>query len=137
LLSIFGAKIGRGVHIYSSAYIYLPWMLEIDSFSCIGEWAIVYNLGPIKIGSKATISHGAHLCSGTHIYEDQLLPLIRTKVSIGSEAWICTQAYIGPGVSVGEGSVVGARSVVVKNVRPRIVVAGNPAVFLKERNISY
>ena len=133
LLSLFGAKIGKGVHIYSSAYIYIPWMLDIRDDSSIGEWALIYNLGKITIGERVTISHGAHLCSGTHSYQDKKLPLVRNSILINAEAWICTQAFVGPGVNIGQGSVIGARSVICKDVRPWSVMAGNPAVFIKDR----
>ncbi|MBN4068512.1 hypothetical protein JYU06_03205 [Desulfotalea psychrophila] len=68
LLRSFGARIGKQVHIYNSAVIYMPWNLEIGDWSSIGEETFIYNLGKITIGTKATISHRAHLCAGTHDY---------------------------------------------------------------------
>lgn len=133
LLRLFGAKIGRHVHVYNSAVIYMPWNLEIGDWSAIGELVYVYNLGRVSIGSRATISHRAHLCAGTHDYQDATLPLLKPPISIGDESWVCADAFIGPGVTVGEGAVVGARSVVVKNVPPWQVVAGNPAKSIKKR----
>ena len=77
LLRLFGARIGREVHIYNSATIYMPWNLEIGDWSSIGEHAFIYNLGKVTIGSKTTISHRAHLCAGTHDYTDSSLPLLK------------------------------------------------------------
>lgn len=136
LLRLFGAKIGKEVHIYNSATIYMPWNLEIGDWSSIGEQAFIYNLGKISIGSKTTISHRAHLCAGTHNYRDSNLPLLKLPIEIHDHAWVCADAFIGPGVNIGEGSVVGARSVVIKDIAPWIVVAGNPAKFIRKRTIS-
>lgn len=135
VLRLFGAIIGTGVHIYPTARIYYPWMLEIGNDSSIGEHVFIYNLGRIRVGSRATISYKAHLCAGTHDYTDPSLPLIRSSILIGDDSWICTEAYIGPGVSIGTGSVIGARAVVVKDVPERVVFGGNPARFLKNRTL--
>lgn len=133
LLRVFGAKVGQNVHIYSSATIYMPWNLTIGDDSAIGEHAYIYNLGPIHIGARATISHKAHLCAGTHDYTLTSLPLIKAGIRIGDNAWICADAFVGPGVDVGEGAVVGARAVVIKDVGSYQVVAGHPASVIKQR----
>jgi putative colanic acid biosynthesis acetyltransferase WcaF len=133
LLKLFGAKIGSNVHIYNSVIIYMPWNLEINDWSSIGEYAFIYNLGHVFIGSQVTISHLAHLCAGTHDYEDPAMPLLKPPIFIGDQAWICTEAFVGPGVTVGEGAVIGARAVVVNDVSPWTVVAGNPALIVKQR----
>ena len=137
LLKTFGARIGRHVHIYNSATIYMPWNLEIGDWSSIGEYAFIYNLGKISIGKKATISHRAHLCAGTHDYTDKTLPLLKPPIEIQDSVWICTDTFIGPGISVGEGAVIGARAVVTKNVKPWSVIAGNPAKFIKTRKLDH
>jgi putative colanic acid biosynthesis acetyltransferase WcaF len=130
---MFGAKVGSNVHVYNSAVIYMPWNLEIGDWSSIGEQAFVYNLGRVTIGSRTTISQRAHLCAGSHDFTDPALPLLKPPISIGDQAWVCADAFVGPGVSVGEGAIVGARAVVVKDVEPWHVVAGNPAKFIKMR----
>jgi len=133
LLRVFGAKIGANVHIYSSATIYFPWNLEIGDWSAIGEHAYIYNLGRIRIGNHVTISQRVHLCAGTHAHTHPALPLLKPPISVEAQAWICADAYVGPGVTIGEGAVVGARAVVVKDVLPWQIVAGNPARFIKNR----
>jgi putative colanic acid biosynthesis acetyltransferase WcaF len=133
LLRLFGASVGEQVHIYSSARIYFPWHLEIGAWSSIGEWALIYNLGRVTVGERATISQNAHLCAGTHDYTDARMPLVKPPIHIGDSAWVCADAFVGPGVTVGAGAVVGARSVVVKDVPAWTVVAGNPAKVIKQR----
>ena len=135
ILRVFGAKVGRNVNIANSAMIYFPWNLNIGDWSSIGERAIIYNLGKVSIGEKATVSQGAHLCAGTHDFSDPSTPLLTPPISIGNQAWVCADAFVGPGVSIGEGAVVGARAVAVKDVEPWAVVAGNPARFIKQRQV--
>jgi len=133
LLRLFGAKVGENVHIYPSCIIYLPWMLEVGDRASIGEWALIYNLGLVRVGADSAISHGAHICAGSHDYLDPVLPLLRLPVTIGAGAWVCSQAFVGPGCMVGEGAVVGARAVVVSDIPSWSVVAGNPAKVVKRR----
>lgn len=133
LLRLFGARIGYKVNIYNSAMIFMPWNLEIDDWSSIGEHAFIYNLGKITIGCNTTISHRSHLCAGTHDYTHRALPLLKLPIKIQDNAWICADVFIGPGVTVQEGAVVGAGAVVVEDVEPWTVVAGNPAKAVKKR----
>lgn len=133
ILRLFGAKIGCSVHIYPSAVIYMPWNLKIGDFSAIGEDALIYNLGKVSLGNKVTVSHRAHLCAGTHDYTDSALPLLKLPISLDDNVWICSQAFVGPGVTIGEGAVVGAAAVVTKDVEPWLVCAGNPAKAIKKR----
>ncbi len=134
LLRLCGARIASNVHIHPSVRIAIPWNIEIGSYAAIGDGAILYSLGLIRIGSHATISQGAHLCAGTHDWRDPTMPLLKIPIDIGSNAWICADVFIGPGVSVGEGAIVGARAVVTKDVVPRSIVAGNPAQVIGERD---
>lgn len=135
LLRCFGAKVGSAVHVDPSARIEIPWTLQIDDGASIGAHAWIYSLGPIHIGARATVSHRAHLCAGTHDYTDPALPLLRIGLSVGADAWVCSDAFIGPGVTVGEGAVVGAAAVAMRDVEPWAVVAGNPARFVKRREL--
>jgi putative colanic acid biosynthesis acetyltransferase WcaF len=111
----------------------MPWNFEIGDWSSIGEYVYIYNLGKITIGNNTTISHRSHLCAGTHDYTRSTLPLIKPPISIGNNSWICTDTFIGPGVTICEGAVVGARAVVTKDVPSWTVVVGNPAKPVKKR----
>ena len=136
LLRCFGAKIGGSVHIYPSATVYFPWNLEVGDESAIGEQVFIYNLGRVTLGSRVTISHRAHLCAGTHDHTKPDFPLLRPPIVIGSDAWICADAFVGPGVTIGEGAIVGARAVAIKDVKPQTIVVGNPARESKSREIT-
>ena len=135
LLKSFGACIGSNVHIYNSAIIYMPWNLEIGDWSSIGEYAFVYNLEKITIGTKVTISYRSHLCAGTHDHTNKTFPLLKIPIRINNNVWICTDSFIGPGVTIGEGAVIGAKAVIVKDVKSWTVMAGNPGTAIKKRTI--
>lgn len=136
LLRLFGAKIGRAVHVSNTAIVYFPWELSIGNESAIGDYAYLYNLARLEIGDRVTISHRAHLCGGTHDYRDPALPLVKARIEIGDDAWICADAFVGPNTSIGAGAVVGARAVVMKDVEPWTVVAGNPAQVIRTRQLN-
>lgn len=136
LLRAFGASVGKHVRIHPSATIYFPWIFSIGDWSSIGEGAMIYNLGPVTIGEKVTVSQRAHLCAGTHDASDPTMPLLKPPIEVGDQAWICADAFVGPDVTVGEGAVVGARAVVVDDVESWTIVAGNPARLVKERTLS-
>lgn len=135
LLRLFGARISRGVHLYPSTVVYMPWHLTIGAWSAIGEDALIYNLGPVEIGERVTVSHRAHLCAGTHDYSRIDLPLRKPPITIEDDAWVCADAFVGPGVRVGKGAIVGARAVAVRDVPPWTIVAGNPARVVKHREL--
>lgn len=133
LLRCFGARIGEHVHVHNSAAIYMPWNLTVGPWSAIGEHACIYNLGAVSIGAAVTVSQHAYLCAGTHDYTQPDMPLLKPPIDIGDGAWICAGAFVGPDVRVGDGAIVGARSVAMKSVAPWTIVAGNPARFIKKR----
>jgi putative colanic acid biosynthesis acetyltransferase WcaF len=133
VLSLFGAKLGRGCHIYSRARIWAPWNLECDDHATIGDDAVVYNPERIVLGTHAIVSQQAYLCGATHDYEDPRFPLRAFPISIGSYAWICARATVQPGVSVGEGAVLALGAVAVRDLDPWTVYAGIPARRVKSR----
>lgn len=135
ILIIFGAKLGKGVHIYSSAKIWAPWNLEMDDNSCIASGVDCYNVDKIKIGKNSIVSQKAYLCTASHDITNPLHPLITAPICIEDQAWVAANAFVGMGVNIGQGSVVGARAAVFKNVAPWTVVGGNPAKVIKKRII--
>lgn len=134
ILRLFGAKVADGVNVYPSATVYFPWNLEVGEGAAIGEWALIYNLGKIRIGSRTTISQRAHLCAGTHDYRKPDMPLIKPPIIIGDEVWVCADVFVGPNVNLGDRSIVAAASVVVKDVESSTIVGGNPCAFIKRRD---
>lgn len=133
LLKIFGAKIHSTAVVYSSANIYIPMNLEMDEYSCLASEVDCYNVGRIKIGKHSTVSQRAFLCTASHDISKTNHPLVVSSIIIQDQVWIGAEAFVGPGVSIGEGSVLGARAAVFKDVPSWSVYGGNPAVFLKSR----
>ncbi len=133
LLRCFGAKVGRGVHVYPRVSIWAPWNLILEDECGIANGAILYSQGKISIGRRAVISQGAHLCAGTHDYNLPGFPLIIFPICIEDYAWVAAEAFIHPGVVIEEGCVIGARSVVTKNMPAWMVCAGHPCMVIKER----
>lgn len=132
LLRVFGARVGDYVHIYPTVRIAIPWNLTLGDCCAVGDRAILYSLGPITIGDRTTVSQGAHLCAGSHDVHDPTRPLLTPPIRIESDAWVCADAFIGPSVTIGRGAIVGARAVVMRDIQPFTMVAGNPAVKIKD-----
>jgi putative colanic acid biosynthesis acetyltransferase WcaF len=133
VLRMFGAKVGARAHIHPSVRIAVPWHLSIGDEAGIGDRVILYSLGPIIIGDRATVSQNAHLCAGSHDFRDPAMPLLKLPITIGEDAWVCADAFVGPGVRVGARAVVAARAVVMRDVEPGAVIAGNPATVVGSR----
>jgi putative colanic acid biosynthesis acetyltransferase WcaF len=135
ILQLFGAKIYGKPFIHQRARIQIPWNLTMHHKSCLGDRANAYTLGKIEICQYATVAQEAYLCTGTHAFDSETMNLITIPIIIGENAFIAARAFIMPGVTIGEGAVVGARAAVFKDVEPWTVVGGNPAKFIKKREI--
>lgn len=136
LLKCFGAKIAKNAYVYSSARIFMPWNLIMEEQTCIGSEVKCYNAAPVILKKYATVSERAYLCTASHNISSPCHEQIANAIIIGQRAWIAAEAFIGPGVAIGEGAVVGARGCVFKDIEPWTVVGGNPAKFLKKRIIN-
>lgn len=132
---LFGAKLGNGVRIRPGAQVTFPWKLTVGDNCWIGDNAVLYNIGAISIGHDSVISQYAYLCSATHDHRDIRFPLIASPITLEPECWVAARAFVGPGVHVGRGSIVGACSVVWTDVPEGIIVAGNPARKIGERQL--
>jgi putative colanic acid biosynthesis acetyltransferase WcaF len=133
LLVGFGARLDRAVRIRRTVRIECPWNLAVGHDSAIGDGVFLYCLGPVSIGNRVTVSQGAHLCAGTHDFTRRSMPLQRPAIEVGDDAWICADAFIGPGVTVGAGAILGARGVAMRSLAPWTIHAGNPAIAVRPR----
>ena len=133
LLRLFGAKLDTDVRIRPTVRIEIPWNLTVGTHTAIGDHAILYCLGPVTLGRYVTISQYAHLCAGTHELDTREMTLLRPPINLGDDVWIATDAFVGPGVTIGEGTIVGARSSVFKDLPPWVIAVGNPAKPVKPR----
>lgn len=136
ILRLFGAKVGKGVHVYPGVKIWAPWNLELGAECGVASGAELYSQGKITIGYRAIVSQGTYICTGTHDYTKAGHPLYTQPIVIGDRAWVAAECFIHPGVTIGEGAVIGARSVVTKDMPAWMVCAGHPCRPLKERIIN-
>jgi putative colanic acid biosynthesis acetyltransferase WcaF len=135
VLRMFGATVGPRVRVRPSARIEMPWNVEFGEAAIVGDHAILYALGHITLGPFCVISQYAHLCAGTHDHTRRSFPLVTMPIAIGREVWVAADAFVGPGVTVGDRSIVGARASVFSDVPPDMIVSGNPARVISQRMI--
>lgn len=133
LLRAFGAKVSWQANVYASVKVWAPWHLKMAPLAALAPGVEVYNIAPVSIGEMVVVSQGAYLCTGTHDHRDPAFPLYARPIAIGRRAWICAEAFVGPGVIVGEGAVLAARAVAFKPLAPWTVYQGNPAVAVNTR----
>jgi len=135
LLRLFGADIPdiTKVVVFPTARITFPWNLSLAPRAMIGPNVTVYNLAKITFAYGANVSQGVHLCAGTHDYNRWSMPLVTSPITIGKNAWIAADVYVGPGVTIGECCVVGARSVVVSDLPARMICIGHPCRPVRDR----
>jgi putative colanic acid biosynthesis acetyltransferase WcaF len=101
--------------------------------SCLGSYVDCYCVDTVVLGAHATVSQYSFLCTASRQYDGPSLELVTAPIQIGDHCWIAADVFIGPGVSVGHRSVVGARSTVLKDVPAGVVVAGTPAKTIRQR----
>jgi len=135
LLKAFGADVEWGVMIYSSVEIWAPWNLKMGKYSCVGGEVKLYNKDMIVIDDNVVVSQGAYLCTASHDITSTSHNLVTSPIHLCNRSWVAADAFIGMGVTIGEGAVVGARATVFKDVESWSVVGGNPAKFIKKRVI--
>lgn len=134
LLRLFGATIGKKVDIRSSVKIWWPGNLVMEDGTTLGPDVICYNMTLIHIGRGVTVSQRAELCTGSHVIDGSSFSLTTKPIIIEANVWIASNAFVGPGVNVGEGAVLGACSVTFSDLEPWFVYVGNPAKKMKARD---
>ncbi len=132
-LKLFGAKIFGEPFVHSTARMLVPWNLTMHDRAALGDRANAYTLGEIELKSGCTIAQEAYLCAATHDFADLNLPLQTAKITIGEDAFVGARAFVLPGVTIGRGAVIGACSVVTKDVPERVIAAGNPCKLIRPR----
>ena len=133
VLKAFGARVSGRPLIASSATIQIPWHVELEDRSCVGEKAVLYSQGRIVLRKRCTVAQECYLSAGTHDFSDPQLPLVTGEIVIGEEAFIGARAFVHAGVHVGAGAVIGACSVVTKDVTEWTIAAGNPCAPIRRR----
>ena len=108
--------------------------LRIGKFCSITEGVVVFLGGNHRIDWFTTYPFGhIHESTFPKIKRDHGHPSTKGDVVIGNDVWIATNAVIMSGVKIGDGAVIGAYSIVTKDVPPYTIVAGNPAKQIRKR----
>lgn len=135
LLRAFGAQLAPGANVYSSVRIWHPRFLTMGEHATLGPRVNCYNQAQVMLGAYAIVSQDATLCAGTHDYENPEFQLRTRPIVLGAHCWIAAEAFVGPGVHVGDHAVLGARGVAMKDLEAAVVHAGNPALPIKQRRL--
>jgi putative colanic acid biosynthesis acetyltransferase WcaF len=133
LLRLFGAQMGPACHFYPASRIWSPRKLRCADRVTAGDGAEIYNPSLITLGSHAIVSQNAYLCGATHDYEDPAFPLYSMPITLGAYSWVAARACVSPGVTLGEGAILGLASVATRDLEPWSIYAGNPARKIKDR----
>ena len=133
LLRLFGARIGKNVLVRPSVKVTYPWKLAIGDYSWIGDDVVLYTLGDIRIGEHAVVSQKSYLCTGSHDYSKPAFDIYAEPIVVEDEAWVSSDVFIAPGVTIGKGAVIGARSTVLEDMPAGMVCVGYPAKAIKPR----
>ncbi len=133
LLRLFGAKIGKNVLIRASARITYPWKLEIGDHVWIGDDTVLYNLAEIHIGDHVALAHRVYLCTGLHDIGRATFDIGAKPIRLEEQVWLPNDVFVAPGVTIGAGSVIGARSSVFHDMPAGMICHGSPCRPVKPR----
>jgi putative colanic acid biosynthesis acetyltransferase WcaF len=126
VLRCFGAQVAPTVKIHPRVRIVHPWSLTLDHSVVVLHDVILDCQAPVRIGAWTRISQLSHLCTATHVYEQRHMPIIGRPISVGCRCWLAADVFVGCGVTIGDGAVIGARASVFKDVSPDDIVKGVP-----------
>jgi putative colanic acid biosynthesis acetyltransferase WcaF len=134
LLRLFGAKVGVGVLVRPSVRTTYPWKVRLDDYCWIGDEVQLYSLGEIHVGEHAVVSQRSYLCTGSHRHDLPGFDITAAPIVIGAQAWVGTDVFVAPGITIGEGAVVGARSSVFHDLPAAMICKGSPAKPYRARS---
>lgn len=135
LLRLFGAKLHPTARVYPRARVWGPWNLTMGPHATIADDVDVYCVDRITLGERTIISQYAYLCGATHDHTLRARPLIPKPITIGRGVWVAADVFVGPGVTIGEETVVGARSSVLTDLPAWKICVGTPARPVRDREL--
>jgi putative colanic acid biosynthesis acetyltransferase WcaF len=133
LLRCFGARVGIGLYIRPRVNIHFPWKLVLGDHVWIGDRCELLSMAPITIGSHTALGHDVYLAAGSHDISSPNFAYNNAPITIGCGCWIATRAFVGPGVTIGNNTVIGACAVVVRSLPDSVIACGNPAKVIRPR----
>ena len=133
LLRCFGAHVAAGAFVHPSVRIWAPWNLRLGKSATLSWDVDCYCVAAVTLEDYAIVSQYSYLCAASHDFEHPRRPVIAAPITIGARAWVCADVFVGPGVRIGEGTIVGARSSVFRDLPPWCVATGSPAKATRKR----
>jgi len=133
VLRRFGARVHPSAFVAASALIEYPWNLTIAEEVVICDHVIINCMGEVRVGGHTRISQFAHLCAGTHDYQRRDMRIVRSPILVGRQVWIAADAFVGPGVALGDGCLLAARSSAFHDLPGGQICVGEPARAVKKR----
>jgi len=135
LIRLFGAKLHPTAKVYPGVSIWYPPNLTMGPYSCLAPGVYCYCMAEIRLEAYALVSQRAHLCAGTHDIDDPHFQLYVRPIHLGENAWVAAEAFVGPGRTIGDRAVLGARAVLFKDLPADAVAIGNPANIIRQRRL--
>ncbi|MCU4338600.1 acyltransferase [Acinetobacter dispersus] len=134
----FRAKIGRRVVFYPNIWVFTGRNLILGDDVDLATGVLITTDGGVSIGDRTLVGYGTKILSSNHNIPklpNRIFDSGHTKapVIIGKDAWLGANCIILPGVTIGDGAIVAAGSVVTKDVPTNVLVGGIPAKIIKER----
>jgi putative colanic acid biosynthesis acetyltransferase WcaF len=136
LLRRFGSNVGQNVLIRPTVTITYPWKVSIGDCAWVGDHVVLYTLGEIEIGANAVVSQLSYLCTGSHDYSRPDFPIYAQNITVEPEAWVGAGVFVAPGVTIGRGAVIGARSSVFADMPAGMICIGSPCKPVKKRQMT-
>lgn len=135
---MFFKNMGKNVIIFDQFTCLSPQNVSLGHDVSITRDVIFYGQGGIDIGNYVMIAPGVMIITAGHGFSKTGIPMVKqeftkAKVTIGNDVWIAVRAVILPGVTIGDGAIIGGGAVVTKDVPPYSIVAGVPAKVIKKR----
>ncbi len=134
LLRLFGAQLDPRARVYPRARVWGPWNLKMAAYATIADDVDVYCVAPITLGERAVVSQYCYLCGASHDFEAPDRPLTPAPITLGDGVWLAADVFVGPGVTIGEHTVVGARSSVFGDLPANTICFGTPAKVSRDRS---
>jgi putative colanic acid biosynthesis acetyltransferase WcaF len=135
ILKSFGCRIGDKVVIKPWVKIKFPWMLTVGDSVWFGESVWIDNISNVIIGNNVCISQGSLLITGNHNYSSEKFELISKPIIIEDGVWVCAKTILIGGITIHSHAVLAINSLASKDLEPYSIYSGNPAIFIKKRNI--
>jgi len=133
LINVFGGEVSYKAFVYGTTKIWAPWHLTMQDYATLGPFVECYNIQQVTLNYKAIASQGAKLYTGTHDYNDVNFQLLARPIVIQDYAWVAASSFVGPGVEIAEGAILGATGTSFKDLEAWTIYVGNPAVKVKQR----